>query len=116
MKRLTILTLLTLLAISVSAKTWRLQVSDNQRFLQYTDGKPFFWLGDTGWLLPQRLNQDEAGGYLSRAAKAGFNVVQVQVINGVPCMNAYGQLSNNPQNPWDFSCFDSQNKGLTASY
>lgn len=127
MKRLSFVLLSLLLALPMMSKTWDLKVSDNQRFLQYTDGTPFFWLGDTGWLLPQRLNQDEAGGYLSRAAKAGYNVVQVQVINGVPCMNAYGQYSNNPDDPWNFSCFTKKkaskkgnttvmNNPLTANY
>lgn len=86
---------------------WKLQVSDNSRFLQTADGKPFFWLGDTGWLLPERLTREEADGYLLRAADAGFNVVQVQVINGVPALNAYGQMSNiSKENPWDFSAIN----------
>lgn len=90
-------------AMAVSDK-WQLEVSENNRFLQTADGKPFFWLGDTGWLLPERLTREEADGYLQRAADAGFNVVQVQVINGVPAINAYGQMSNiSKQNPWDFS-------------
>lgn len=127
MKKSIILTLLTLLSLPMMGKVWDLKVSENHRFLQYADGTPFFWLGDTGWLLPQRLDQYEAGGYLSRAAKAGYNVVQVQVLNGVPAMNAYGQYSNNPQKPWDFSCFDKaksskqsattmMNNPLTANY
>lgn len=71
-----------------------LQVSANHRYLQHTDGTPFFWLGDTGWLLPERLNRDEAAYYLKHCAEAGFNVVQVQTVNGVPAMNCYGQSSH----------------------
>lgn len=114
MKR--ILTALFLIAsfVPIMGKTWELKVSENQRFLEYADGTPFFWLGDTGWLLPERLDANEAGGYLTRASEAGFNVVQVQVINGVPAQNIYGQYSNNPEKPWDFSCF--AKKSLTASY
>ena len=70
-----------------------LQVSENSRYLQHTNGSPFFWLGDTGWLLPERLNRDEAEYYLEQCKQAGFNVVQVQTINGVPAMNFYGQSS-----------------------
>lgn len=70
-----------------------LQVSANSRYLQHTNGSPFFWLGDTGWLLPERLNRDEAEYYLEQCKQAGFNVVQVQTINGVPAMNFYGQSS-----------------------
>ena len=50
-------------------------------------------MGDTGWLLPEKLNRDEAAYYLEHCRQAGFNVVQVQTINGVPAMNFYGQYS-----------------------
>lgn len=73
--------------------TERLVVSADGRFLQYADGRPFFWLADTGWLLPERLDRDEAAYYLDRLQAAGYNVVQVQVINGVPAYNVYGQMS-----------------------
>ena len=81
-----------------------LQVSANGLYLQHADGTPFFYLADTGWLLPQRLDRDEAGYYLGRAAKAGFNVVQVQTVNGVPTMNVYGQYSH--PSGYDFSAID----------
>ena len=64
-----------------------LKVSDNQRFLQFSNGKPFFWLGETGWLMPQRLNREEVDFYLTKCEKAGYNVVQIQVINGIPAIN-----------------------------
>jgi hypothetical protein len=32
-----------------------LQVSANRRYLTYTDGTPFFWLGDTWWCCPSAL-------------------------------------------------------------
>lgn len=71
-----------------------LRVSDNGLFLQHADGTPFFWLGDTGWLLPQRLDRDEAQHYLEQSAREGYNVVQIQVLNGVPSFNRYGAMSN----------------------
>lgn len=103
------LTLLLLFLLSVPAcagsESWQLCVSSNGRFLQYSDGKPFFWLGDTGWLLPQKLDREATKGYLTRCQQNGYNVVQVQVLNAVPSVNAYGALSNDPQNSWDFSVF-----------
>lgn len=78
-------------------KPWKhgdLRASDNGMYLQHVDGTPFFWLGDTGWLLPQRLDRDEAQHYLEHSAREGFNVVQVQVLNGVPSFNRYGAMSN----------------------
>jgi hypothetical protein len=71
-----------------------LRVSDNRRYLQHTDGTPFFYQGETAWLMPERLNRDEVDYYLGRCHDAGYNVVQVQVINGVPAMNVYGQSSH----------------------
>ena len=44
-------------------------------------------------MLPEKLNRDEAAYYLEHCRQAGFNVVQVQTINGVPAMNFYGQYS-----------------------
>ena len=77
-------------------KPWehgKLSISENKRYLIHEDGTPFFWLGDTGWLLPKRLDQDEAAYYLSKAHNAGYNVVQIQTTNAVPTMNSYGQYS-----------------------
>lgn len=88
-------------------KPWdngRLTVSANQRYLQFQNGTPFFWLGDTGWLLPERLDQAEAQYYLLKCREAGYNMVQIQVINNVPAINIYGQLSH-PYG-WDMSKAD----------
>ena len=86
--------------IQAEQKPWehgRLQVSDNQRFLQHADGTPFFWLGETAWLMPERLNREEVSYYLDKARDAGYNMIQVQVLNDVPSINAYGQPSHDQQ-------------------
>lgn len=100
MKRfyITALLILTLLGAQVSRADapWangELRVSNNQRFLQFSNGKPFFWLGDTGWLLPERLDRAEVQYYLHKCSEAGYNMVQVQVMNGVPSINIYGKQS-----------------------
>lgn len=83
--------------INAKDKPWNhgnLKVSENGLYLQHEDGTPFFWLGDTGWLLPERLDRDEVAYYLSQTADAGYNVVQIQVINAVPAFNVYGRLSH----------------------
>lgn len=85
-------------------KNGRLKVSDNQRYLQFENGRPFFWLGDTGWLMPEKLDRSKVGYYLSKCRRAGYNVVQVQVLNDVPSVNCYGQLSN--PFGWDMSKAD----------
>jgi len=85
-------------------KPWengKLTVSENQRYLMHQNGTPFFWLADTGWLLPERLDRSEAAWYLQRCREAGYNVVQIQVIDGVPAYNIYGQPSH--IDGWNFS-------------
>ncbi|MFC1223445.1 glycoside hydrolase family 140 protein [Pedobacter sp. BG31] len=66
-----------------------LLVSENGRYLTTGDGKPFFWLGDTGWLLFSRLTREEANTYLEDRKQKGFNVVQVMVLHDVPSRNVY---------------------------
>jgi hypothetical protein len=68
-----------------------LKISDNRRFLMREDGTPFFWLGDTGWLLFVKLNRDEAEQYLESRREDGFNVIQVMVIHSIDhAVNVYG--------------------------
>ena len=98
MKKILMIVSLALLTLSAQAgqKPWdngKLRVSDNQRYLQFENGKPFFWLGDTGWLLPERLDRAEAEWYLQSCAKAGYNVVQVQTIDGVFAPSAFSKAA-----------------------
>jgi hypothetical protein len=65
-------------------------VSENGRFLRQENGEPFFWLGDTGWLLFTRLNREEAEAYMDDRAAKGFNVLQVSLIHMLNAKNVYG--------------------------
>ncbi len=82
-----------------------LKVSQNGRFLQYDDGKPFFYLGDTAWELFHRLNRQQADKYLENRAEKGFTVIQAVVLaqlNGLDEPNPYGALpliDKDPQKP-----------------
>jgi len=67
----------------------KLAVSANHRTLT-ADGKPFFWLGDTGWLLFGKLDREQADKYLSDRQAKGFNVVQVMVLHNLSVTNAAG--------------------------
>jgi hypothetical protein len=67
-----------------------LEVSDNNRFLQDSNGDPFFWLGDTGWLLFSKLNREDAEKYLNNRTENGFNVIQVMVLHNLKARNFYG--------------------------
>ncbi len=70
-----------------------LQVSENGRFLQTENGDPFFWLGDTGWLLFQKLSREEAHRYLQDRRDKGFTVIQAMVIHDLPQTNYYGDTA-----------------------
>ncbi len=79
-----------------------LQVSENKRFLQYKDGTPFFYLGDTAWEIFHRLNKEEADFYLQDRADKGFTVIQAVAIaefDGHKEPNAYGHLPLLDYNP-----------------
>ncbi len=68
-----------------------LRISDNKRFIVTKTGDPFFWSGDTGWLLFTKLNREEAEKYLEDRRQKGFNVIQVMVIQDVKkAVNVYG--------------------------
>ena len=77
-----------LLATPAVAQTPPLSVSANHRYLE-AGGKPFFWLGDTAWLLLSRLNREETEHYLSTRRRQGFNVVQVMVLHTNKMTNRY---------------------------
>jgi hypothetical protein len=68
----------------------KIKISENKRFFADQDGKPFFWLGDTGWLLFSRLKREEADRYLTHRQQKGFNVVQVMVVQALRTVNVYG--------------------------
>jgi hypothetical protein len=78
-----------------TAAPLEIRVSENHRFLTYSDGKPFFYLGDTAWELFHRLNREEADFYLKDRAKRGFTVIQavgIAELDGQIEPNAYGHL------------------------
>lgn len=92
MKKLALSILLLFIGYCVQAQ---LRVSQNHRFLETAEGKPFFWLGDTAWELFHRLSREEAETYLKNRAAKGFTVIQAVVLaelDGLRDPNAYGEL------------------------
>jgi hypothetical protein len=91
--------------LCLAEKPWdngRLVVSENGRFLQHENGKPFFWQGDTAWLLFTNLTRSEAKTYLDNRQAKRFNVIQVMVLHEVPQINVYGDsalFSGDPTQP-----------------
>ncbi len=58
----------------------KIVASSDGHHLQYADGPPFFWLGDTAWELFHRLTRDEIKSYLDNRKAKGFNVIQAVVL------------------------------------
>ena len=64
-----------------------LRVSENGRYLTYSDGTPFFWLGDTWWFCPSDLVPFEGStkpgcpsmfkALVDRRREQGFSVIQM---------------------------------------
>jgi hypothetical protein len=76
-------------------KHGRLEVTKNGHYLQFKDGTPFFWLGDTGWELFHRLNLNEIKQYLDNRSSKGFSVIQAVALaefDGLRKPNQYGEL------------------------
>ncbi|MEO7046503.1 MAG: DUF4038 domain-containing protein, partial [Ferruginibacter sp.] len=79
-------------------------ISENHRYL-LKDGKPFYWLGDTGWELFHRLTKEEADEYLKRRSEQGFTVIQAVVLaemDGLHTPNANGDkplIDDDPAKP-----------------
>lgn len=90
MKKSIAVILLFLLTFStIAAQT--LKISPNGRFFTESNSKPFFWLGDTGWLLFKKCSREETIKYLDTRQKQGFNVIQVMVLHDLKnTKNFYG--------------------------
>lgn len=74
-----------------------LKVSEDRHFLQYENGKPFFWLADTGWNLFNSLTKEEMIKYFDNRKAKGFNVIQCVVVAEEE--NRYGRLPFINMNP-----------------
>lgn len=91
-----------LLSFIIGSSIAQLRVSENQRYLQAADGKPFFWLGDTAWELFHRLTREEAEKYLTNRADKGFTVIQAVALaelDGLRDPNAYGEVPLQNEDP-----------------
>jgi hypothetical protein len=92
---------------SVDFSHGKLKISENKRFLQFEDGTPFFYLGDTGWELFHKLNKSETEKYLENRRAKGFTVIQAVALaelHGLNNPNAEGNkplIENDPLKPND---------------
>jgi hypothetical protein len=66
-----------------------MEISKNSRHF-IRDGKPFFWLGDTAWLLFRKLSLHETQIYLKNRALKGFSVIQSTLVHEDYTQNTSG--------------------------
>ena len=76
-----------------SVKNLTLKVSANGRHLVDPEGQPFFYPGDTCWLLFKRLNREELDEYLKDRVSKGFTVIQAYVLRGLGKTDPDGNVS-----------------------
>jgi len=82
-----------------------LKISENKRFIENENGKPFLWIGDTAWELFHKLNREESTDYLTTRAKQGFTLIQAVVLaenDGLKKPNSYGEtplINLDPKKP-----------------
>jgi hypothetical protein len=82
--------LFTLTSISQNL-TPPIKISSNKKFFTTANNQPFFWLGDTGWLLFIKLTREETIQYLDTRKQQGFNVIQVMILHDLGhAVNKYG--------------------------
>lgn len=86
-------------------ETGKLRVSENGRYLRNGE-QPFFYLGDTAWLLCPVCDEEEAKLYLTNRRDKGFNVIQTVLIHRLPEMPATNpaEVEKDPTDPayWSF--------------
>ena len=73
----------------------KLKVSECGHFLEYEDGRPFFYLADTAWEMFHRLDRSQAKQYLQDRADKDFTVIQAVALaelGGLDVPNPYGNL------------------------
>lgn len=105
-----------------------LRISEDGRYFVDNNGKPFFWLGDTAWLMFSKLTKDEILTYLNDRQAKGFNVIQamllhtteVSTVDGVKALIANRAdrplVSNNGRDYWDLVEFAIEEAGKRGMY
>ncbi len=67
------------------------QLRVNGRYFEQ-EGKPFFWLADTAWLIYANITEEEAYVYLKNRADKGFNVIQTVLVYSVDALRDINKM------------------------
>lgn len=66
-----------------------LHICENGRYFMEGE-KPFFWLGDTAWLMLQKLGIEDVAAYLRNRKEKGYNVIQTVLVHTLPGVSESG--------------------------
>lgn len=92
----------------------KLEVSSNGHFVQHKDGRPFLWIGDTGWGVFQQLTREEIDQYLDHRQTLGFTVIQA-VAHWSPHGGGLDRSPDNAANAYGHRPFvGDENKPITS--
>ena len=82
----------------------RLNVSENNRYLEFDNGEVFFWLGGTSWGMSEWLTREQVDFYLDDRKEKGFNLVQICLFWGKRVDDPIN-FTVNPPNAYGFKAF-----------
>jgi hypothetical protein len=87
---------------TVDASPPALRVAPSGHYIETVEGRPFFWLGDTGWKVIQSATREDCIYYLDTRARQGYTVIQAMLLaenESVTVPNAQGDLAFFDQDP-----------------
>lgn len=87
----------------------KLEVLANGHYIQHKDGKPFLWIGDTGWGMFQQLSREEVDQYLDSRQSLGFTVIQA-VAHWSPHGGGMNRSPDNAANTYGHRPFTGEEK------
>lgn len=59
----------------------KLRISENGRYFVTKEGKPFTFIADTVWTMPQRIKWDDADYFMKTRKRQGFTVLQIVALD-----------------------------------
>lgn len=90
-----IVAILLLMGAARSETAFPIKVSQDHRYFEDAQGRPFLLQGDAAWSLIAELKREDAKTYLEDRSKRGFNAILVNLIehqfSSNPPANAYGE-------------------------
>lgn len=93
-----------------------ISISENHRYFVQENGDPFFWLGDTGWLMFNRLDREQIKKYIEDRKAKKFNVIQAMVLHSLDATNIYKDSALVKQNVANVVLTEGANPSDSTAY